>query len=197
MDNKTSEFKLELLLLLEKYDYTIGVRIEGDTHGTHDDFVIENKTTGEIVDVVLNYQSYLDSSDLVSSLFGCPFSSNNRIFNIAGSFNVAQTEQNAMFTVSGDGCLVDIKFLPQIYGDGSYLAYLSYKRRKLKLYAPSEEIKDSKFAAHYYRMTEEILKLFFPDGQVDADNETLMLDRVSYSEDFTRDIELCIDYQEI
>jgi len=56
-------FKKELRQLLIKYGVTIGVDIDGDTHGINTNFIVANSNRNETY--ILNYySSYLDSYDL-------------------------------------------------------------------------------------------------------------------------------------
>lgn len=55
------EFKAELAVLLAKYDATIGVDVDGDTHGLMYDFTVE---IGHKDHVICPGNRYIDASDL-------------------------------------------------------------------------------------------------------------------------------------
>ena len=57
-----SKFCKELKILLKKYNATLGVDINGDTHGIDTNFIVQD-SNGK--DYILNhYTAYIDHSDL-------------------------------------------------------------------------------------------------------------------------------------
>lgn len=61
---KLKDFKRELAVLLAKYDATLGVNVEGDTHGLSYEFVVDFGREDRHKEYRLNRDNYVDAYDL-------------------------------------------------------------------------------------------------------------------------------------
>ena len=61
---KLKDFKSELAALLAKYDATLGVNVDGDTHGLSYEFVVDFGREDRHKEYKLNDGGYIDAYDL-------------------------------------------------------------------------------------------------------------------------------------
>lgn len=63
-DAELKAFKAELKALLSKYNVSLLVDIEGDTHGIENHFVVSDNAQGGKEFIINHYNNYLSAGDL-------------------------------------------------------------------------------------------------------------------------------------